>query len=196
MRKRWKRRRRRKMRRRWRKKKRKEEEEKRVQEEKEEDKKKREHEEKNRGEEGNGEEEEEGGRKKKEEKKVEVKKNKEKKTKREDKPKLLTYSLERRIKKEHKMRKAFHLTEDLNYDIRILTKKTKIEPKFKEGFIEHSHDYQDKGSLSEKDDAIIKMFLSERINSKIIFNNVEGGNITRSNLHYLLFARMKYDILY
>ncbi|KAG1331165.1 hypothetical protein COCNU_02G011330 [Cocos nucifera] len=146
-------------------------------------------------------------RKREEEKKVEAKKKKKEKNKGEDKPKMLTYSLERRIKKEHRVRKASHLIEDRNYETRMSTKKTKTEPKSKEvsflglskskeGFIEHSRECQDKGSLSEKDDGIIEMFLSERINSEIVFNNAEGGSITRSNLHDLLFAWMIIDDQY
>ncbi|KAG1347814.1 hypothetical protein COCNU_06G016430 [Cocos nucifera] len=184
-----------------------------VQEEKkEEDKKKREHKERKMKEEKKIMEKkkrEEEERKREEEKKVEAKK--EEKNKREDKLKTLTYLLERKVKKEHRMRKASHLTEDSNYEIRMPTKKTKIEPKSKEvpflnlsnilsiqrnedeRFIEHSCEYQDKGSLSEEDDAIIEMFLSERINSEIIFNNAEGGSITQLNLHDLLFVRMIID---
>ncbi|KAG1347412.1 hypothetical protein COCNU_06G012410 [Cocos nucifera] len=188
-------------------KKKREEVDKRVQEEKkkEEDKKKREHEERKIKEEKKVMEKkkmEEEERKREEEKKVEMK---EEKNKEEDKPKMPTYSLERRIKKENRIRKTSHPIEDLNYEIRMPTKKTKIESKSKkvsfldlsnissiqqnedERFIEHSYEYQGKGSLSKEDDGIIEMFF------EIIFNNAEVGSITRSNLYDLLFAWMIID---
>ncbi|KAG1348047.1 hypothetical protein COCNU_06G018760 [Cocos nucifera] len=132
-------------------------------------------------------------RKRKEEKKVVAKKKE--KNKREDKSKML----ERRIKKEHRMHKAFHLTKDPNYEIRMPTKKTKTEPKSKEisfldlsnissvqrnkdeGFIEHSCEYQGKGSLSEEDVPLLRCSCLKELTR---------GSITRSNLHDLLFARM------
>ncbi|KAG1334204.1 hypothetical protein COCNU_03G003230 [Cocos nucifera] len=139
------------------------------------------------------EDDKEGDEKKRKHDDERKRKEQNKKTDIGDKPKTLTYSLERRINKEHRVHKIFHLIEDSNYEICMLIKKTKIVPKSKEGFIKHSREYQDKGSLSEEDDAIIKIFLSERITFEVVFNNAEGGSIMRSNIYGLLFARMISD---
>ncbi|EHA8590912.1 hypothetical protein COCNU_scaffold027154G000010 [Cocos nucifera] len=134
---------------------------------------------------------EEEQRKREEEKKVDVEKKK--KTDVGDKPKTLTYSLERRIKKEHRMHKTTHLIENPNYETCLPIKKTKIVHKSIEGFIKHSREYQGKSLLFEEEDASIEIFLTERITSEVVFNNAEGGSITRSNIYDLLFARMIID---
>ncbi|EHA8587911.1 hypothetical protein COCNU_scaffold003579G000010 [Cocos nucifera] len=128
-----------------------------------------------------------------------------------DKPKTLMYSLERRVKKEHQVHKTFYLIEDPNYATYLAIKKSKTVPKSKkvlllnlsnisskqqneeQGFIKHSREYQGKGLLSKEEDASIKIFLIERITFEIVFNNAEGGSITRSNIHDLLFARIIID---
>ncbi|KAG1330119.1 hypothetical protein COCNU_02G000870 [Cocos nucifera] len=108
---------------------------------------------------------------------------------------------EKRVQEEKKQDKKKRKHEERKMEEKkIMEKKKREEEERKreeekkvEGFIEHSCEYQDKESLSEEDDGIIEMFLSERINFEIIFNNTEEDSITRSNLHDILFAQMIID---
>ncbi|KAG1362605.1 hypothetical protein COCNU_10G008240 [Cocos nucifera] len=185
------------------KKKKREEEERKMKEEKKVmEKKKREEEERNRKEEkkvkaekkkkekNKREDDKKGEEKKKKRKDERKRKEQNKKINIGDKPKTPTYSLKRRIKKEHRISKASHLTEDLNYKTYLPTKKTRTVLKSRK----HSQEYQGKGSLSENDVPLSKYScLKELPHNEVVFNNAEGDSIMMSNIYDLLFVSMIID---